>query len=86
MGYQLKITIKNGKLIVGCANSSNEQSKKSGERFLTTKEDAELHGFGISIMQQCCESVGGSMVIEEQNGSFAVRAVFPLEQKSEENE
>lgn len=83
---KLKITIKNGKLIVGCANSSNEQSKKSGERFLTTKEDAELHGFGISIMQQCCESVGGSMVIEEQSGSFAVRAVFPLEQKSEENE
>ncbi|MGN1113283.1 MAG: sensor histidine kinase [Acutalibacteraceae bacterium] len=76
---RLKIKIKSGKLIVACANSSNGQLKIEDGSYITSKDESEQHGYGISIMQQCCESVGGSMVIEEQGGTFTVRAVFPLD-------
>lgn len=79
---KLKINIKNGKLTVGCANSSYGSAKKTSDRYVTSKKDADNHGFGISIMQQCCESVGGSMVIEDREDSFAVRAVFPIENEN----
>lgn len=76
---RLKINIRSGKLTVACANSSNGQLKISDGKYITSKAEAEKHGYGISIMQQCCESVGGSMITEEQGETFTVRAVFPLD-------
>lgn len=80
---KLKIMMKNDKVTIACANSSSGQTHRLSGKFITSKEDPDKHGLGISIMQQCCESVGGSMVIEENNGSFTVRAVFPLSKQPE---
>lgn len=81
---RLKISVKNNKVIIACANSSSGQTHKLSGKFVTSKEDSDKHGLGISIMQQCCESVGGTMIIEHDDSSFTVRAVFPLENQSSE--
>lgn len=76
---KLKIALKNEKVTITCANSSPGKALRSNGKIVSDKDNPEQHGVGLSIMHKCCESVGGSMIVEETENVFTVRAVFPLE-------
>lgn len=58
-------------LVMHVENSFSETIKRSGERFLTSKRDAKLHGLGIGIVKKTAEKYGGTLGVETRGNVFA---------------
>lgn len=77
---QRVILVKAGKVqsfisIVIENNCMEKAAQKSGR---ITKEDAFLHGFGISNMQKTAEKYGGVCTTAQESGKFTLKILIPI--------
>lgn len=64
-------------LVITCENDADtEHLKRSGDTFLSGKEQPELHGFGLANMRKTVERAGGMLELEAKNGIFSVCIMF----------
>lgn len=50
---------------------------------VTSKDDANYHGFGIKSMAMIVEKYGGNLLIRPENGIFNLDILLPLDEKGE---
>ena len=60
-------------------NSYDSKLNRQGEEFLTTKENKELHGFGIRSIKETVAKYKGYTGITADHGIFALFISFPVE-------
>ncbi len=60
------------------ANPMEGRLKRSREKILTTKEDKESHGIGLSNVYDIIASYHGKCQTEEKHGEYKIKMVFPL--------
>ena len=68
-----------GFILLHVINSCTGQARMEGSRFLTIKEDAENHGFGLSSIRHTAESYHGEMACRMEDGEFSLSLIFPRE-------
>ena len=66
-----------GFILLHVVNSCTGQARMEGSRFLTIKEDAENHGFGLSSIRHTAESYHGEMACRMEDGEFSLSLIFP---------
>ncbi len=72
-GYvDLQLKHSKGNLIIMIKNPYNGSVKKKGDDYLTTKNDAENHGYGLKIVTDTVKRYGGTAEILHENGVFSV--------------
>lgn len=64
------------------SNNFKHQRKKSGGKYLTTKEDEARHGFGLQMVQELAEKYHGILNIEEGRDQFKVVVILSNIQKT----
>lgn len=69
-----------GFILLHVINSCTGQARMEGSRFLTLKEDAENHGFGLSSIRHAAESYRGEMACRMEDGEFSLSLIFPREE------
>ena len=66
-------------LIVSIANSRSSELRMAGRHLLTTKADAENHGFGLDNIRDAVEKYGGTIGIDSKNEKkFVLTLLFPV--------
>lgn len=73
----LKAGARHGMLIIRCENSMDAASLPESGR--TSKEDAFLHGFGLTNMRHAVEKYGGTMNVQPEGSVFKLHIIIPLE-------
>lgn len=63
-------------LYISCENPYRGERKKWGEKFLTTKDTPELHGFGIARVQEIARAYDGVVNISTDNQSFLIEILL----------
>ncbi|MBR4068693.1 MAG: GHKL domain-containing protein [Clostridia bacterium] len=67
-------------LFICCHNDADTaQIKRHGDTFLSTRQDSDLHGFGVENMKQTVEKHGGTIEFEIHPASFAVHIMLGKE-------
>lgn len=69
---RLKISYQKGQLILSVKNPYKGDLLKKGERFITSKKDKELHGYGLSNVKHVVDKNGGTMRIQTDQQLFSV--------------
>ena len=83
---RIKVTRNEHLLLVVIKNSKKELGEiLSGELPETTKENKKEHGFGLKNVQEIVKKYSGEMKVEQQNDTFAVRLLFPREDRQKES-
>lgn len=80
---EIKAVIHKSNLIVSVENTYSGNLVPEGSVFKSTKENAEQHGFGVSIVQKIMENTNGELKIQAFDHKFAVTAIWG-EPKSED--
>lgn len=63
-------------LILTVSNRCMTRMTDPSGSFSTTKEDKELHGFGISNIRQSVERLGGTLRLQQNNGWFHANIIL----------
>lgn len=66
-----------GHLYLSVSNSVSGQVRKSGKRYLSTK-DSPSHGFGLMRVDRIAEKYGGYVNRQNEEGVFATEIMLPL--------
>lgn len=66
-------------LVIATANHYETPAKLVNGQYQTTKEDKELHGFGISNIIAATEKYGGTYAIQTENQEFKFTLMIPNE-------
>ncbi|MDR1628998.1 MAG: ATP-binding protein [Oscillospiraceae bacterium] len=74
----IKIQSTEDYLVLSCANSAAAPPKRQGELFLTDKQDAENHGFGLRSMKSTVRKYKGESLMRYENGIFTLIAKLLL--------
>jgi sensor histidine kinase YesM len=76
----IKVTAKatGGLFYLEIANPMKGQLIREDDKILTTKEDREKHGIGLSNVYDIIASYEGTYQIEEQEGEYKIQISFPL--------
>lgn len=83
---RIKVTRNEHLLLVVIENSKKELGEiLNGELPETTKENKKEHGFGLKNVQEIVKKYSGEMKVEQQNDTFAVRLLFPREDRQKES-
>lgn len=79
---RIKVTRNEHLLLVVLENSKKEQGEiLTRELPETTKENKKEHGFGLKNVQEIVKKYSGEMKVEQQKDTFAVRLLFPREDR-----
>lgn len=70
-------------LLVRIENFCDKQVAFEGDTPVTTKEDKQLHGFGLKSVRKTAEKYHGHLNLEQANGWFTVTILIPLPTQSE---
>lgn len=73
---QLSVSQKAGMVIIREENPTSNTLQMEDGRTVTTKEDADNHGFGIRSMEMVAEKYDGSLSLKVEDGVFRLSAVF----------
>ena len=57
-------------------NAYSGETKKIGSRFLSTKENSKLHGYGLRNVKRIVDENGGTMSISDENNIFTVNVLL----------
>ncbi|MDE7479017.1 MAG: ATP-binding protein, partial [Lachnospiraceae bacterium] len=83
----IKIYYQQGMLFISIKNSYSGRLIKSGDRYLSTKEDSaddlQMHGLGIKNVKRIVEKYDGKMEINDRDGIFDVRILMYVSVKKE---
>lgn len=71
-----------GFILLHVINSCTGEARMEGNRFLTLKEDAENHGFGLSSIRRAAAAYQGEMACRMQEGEFSLSLIFPREEST----
>lgn len=64
-------------LFITCVNDANPASiKRSGNDFISSKEQPERHGFGMKSIKKIVEDAGGNIDIEIKQNKFSVEIML----------
>ncbi|MCD7945681.1 MAG: GHKL domain-containing protein [Clostridiales bacterium] len=74
----LAVYTQNGFLLIRVENYFEAPLQVSGAEIQTTKQDKNLHGYGIKSIRHTAEKYGGSVSISAQDGWFSLKALIPL--------
>lgn len=74
----LKVCTVQGFLAIYVENPCTEEPRSEGGRFLTTKRDAENHGYGLQGIRQAAEKYQGEMEARMEEGCFTLTILIPL--------
>ena len=66
----------NGLFIIRIENYLKEPVELKDGLPVTTKEDKNLHGFGMKSMKMIVESYGGELFINQENNLFSINMTF----------
>lgn len=78
----LKVYAVRGFLGICLENSCIRRMRREEGHFLTTKDDAENHGFGLKGIRQAVEKYQGVMETEIQGSEFVLTLLIPLTEDS----
>lgn len=70
-----------GFILLHVTNSCTGHARMDGSRFLTLKEDAENHGFGLTSIRCAAEQYQGEMACKMEDGEFSLSVIFPRGEK-----
>ena len=74
----LSLIVQRGMFILNSVNNTLAiQSTKNG-RFLTSKADKAMHGFGLDNMRFVVDKYGGTMEIQTENNKFDLLVTLPV--------
>lgn len=74
----LSLIVQSGMFILNSVNNTLAiQSTKNG-RFLTSKADKAMHGFGLDNMRFVVDKYGGTMEIQTENNKFDLLVTLPV--------
>lgn len=65
-------------LFLKCENAAAQKAKFFDGRYLTTKEDAENHGYGLRIIRSIVEDSGGLFDVDSGETHFTIRLALRL--------
>jgi len=65
-------------LYIRCTNPFSGELRARGERLLTSKSDATLHGYGISRVREIAAKHGGEVKITSDNGVFSIEILMNM--------
>lgn len=69
---------------ITCVNTMNPDTiKRHGDRFVSSKENKRIHGFGIESIRQIVETNGGTCNISMNGRQFKVDLVLPDNDKQQ---
>ncbi len=71
-------------VIFQISNSFRHQTRKSGGRYLTTKNDGNRHGFGLQMVRELVQKYHGILNIEEDHDQFKAVVLLSNIQKTVE--
>lgn len=74
---QVRTAQRQGFLLLQVRNSCTGEARMENERFVTTKEDPENHGFGLKNIRRAVHSYGGEMTCAMENQEFTLTLLFP---------
>ncbi len=77
----LTIRYSKGRLFITCSNSFSGERKRSGNVFLSTKDNPSIHGFGYKNMLRVAEKYEGSIVCDDADGVFKISVMLMLPSK-----
>lgn len=69
---QLTISYQKGNLILSVKNPYKGELLKKGDRWITSKKDKDLHGYGLSNVKHVVDKNGGTMRIQTEQQIFSV--------------
>lgn len=79
----VKVHTENGVLSVHIENFFDGVITEKDGFPVTTKQNADYHGFGIKSMDYIARKYGGHMIVSADDGIFSLDFVFPLPQQSD---
>jgi sensor histidine kinase regulating citrate/malate metabolism len=68
---------KDSYLFLECENNHCEHLQKSGDLYVTTKEDTLFHGYGLSSIKKSVEHLRGEMTITATEHTFRISIRIP---------
>ncbi len=74
----IRLSIRNqlNMLYISCENPYQGERHKSGEKYLTTKGDMELHGLGINRIKEIAKAYDGEVSISDNQGNFQIEILL----------
>ena len=66
-----------GFVLLHVLNSCTGAARMDGSRFLTLKEDAENHGFGLESIRRTAQAYQGEMACRMADAEFSLSLIFP---------
>lgn len=72
----VKIEMQKKLFFIQIINTMNEIPQKHGKRFLSTKVNKELHGFGLKSVQRIVDEYKGDILYQIENNKFIVKITF----------
>ncbi|MCD7733702.1 MAG: GHKL domain-containing protein [Clostridiales bacterium] len=75
---RLAVYTQNGFLLIRVENYFEAPLQVSGAEIQTTKQDKNLHGYGIKSIRHTAEKYGGSVSISARDGWFSLKVLIPL--------
>lgn len=79
----LKVCRRQGFLVIRVENPYSVPPRVEAGRLLTTKKDAENHGYGLRGIRQAVGRYGGEVDTQMEEGMFTLTALLPLQSQSE---
>ena len=76
----IKVTVRtqNGFLLIRIENYCQEKIMMKNGTIATSKEDKQMHGFGIKSIRRTVEKYEGSLTLEQEDEWFILRALIPI--------
>ncbi|MGN0773717.1 MAG: sensor histidine kinase [Candidatus Ventricola sp.] len=75
----LRTGCQGGLLLIRTENRfAGERRRSAEDGFLTTKEDADAHGYGLRNVQETARRLGGDMTVSVQESLFIVNVLLPV--------
>ena len=72
-GRWLKLKIRGGDFtVISVSNPAEEAPQKSGGAYVTSKKDADDHGFGLKSIESTAAKYGGEMLCKCEDGVFTL--------------
>ena len=74
----IRLSIRNqlNMLYISCENPYQGERRKSGEKYLTTKEDMAFHGLGINRIKEIVKAYDGEVSISDNQGNFQIEILL----------
>ncbi|NLW71006.1 MAG: sensor histidine kinase [Eubacteriaceae bacterium] len=72
----------NGYLVIKSDNAAKEKLDIKGNLIATSKENPEMHGYGLMIMENIAAKYNGKMSIKQENDRFYFEMLLSLEESA----